>query len=114
MSYKLFLDDLRYPKSTYPEFSGYEDFWKDIKIARSYSDAVDLLNRFGLPEVLMLDYNLGEIHNGMDFVTLFIEIVESDPSMLPADFEYYIHTNSDSGRYLMNEALSALMKKLGR
>ena len=110
MSYKLFLDDIREPEdiSLYRGFT--DDFWDDVEIARSYAEAIKLLRRKGLPDVLMLDYHLGDPeHSGFDVVKYFISMVERNPEDLPKNFKYYIHTDSPKGCEIMEKALEKLL-----
>jgi len=115
MTYKLFLDDIRDPRTTPAYFGFDDDFFKDIAIARSYEEALLIMHRNGLPYVLMLDYHLGDSdHSGLDVVKQFISIAESVPAELSPDFKYYIHTDSPICGMLMEKALKKFLEKTGR
>jgi len=60
MNYKLYLDDIRNPKT-----SGWI-------IVRSYNDAIDIIIRKGIPIEMSLDHDLGENSlSGYDFIKWF-------------------------------------------
>jgi hypothetical protein len=115
MSYKLFLDDRRTPERTepYSKKPPHSNFWDDIKIARTYDDAVEIINEFGAPYMLMLDYFLGDDHFlGIDVVEYFVEYIMEDQSRLPDNFHYHCHTNSDTGARKMSEKLEDMLNKI--
>ncbi|HRQ71037.1 MAG TPA: hypothetical protein PLW78_12115 [bacterium] len=115
MKYKLYLDDIRHPRHT-PEYRDFDrSFFLDIKIARTYDEAVNIMNEHGIPSVLMLDYDLGaDIHLGIDVVNHFISLVKENPSALDPEFIYFVHSNSKAGAALMRETLDNFLKELGR
>lgn len=57
MTYRLFLDDERFP----PEDDG------DWTIARNFDEAVAIVVNHGLPSYMSLDHDLGEDLTGYDF-----------------------------------------------
>ena len=62
MSYKLFLDDVRRPETTYtymelPVFL--EDDWI---IVRNYYAFITLIEKKGMPDVIAFDHDLADIH----------------------------------------------------
>ena len=115
MTYKLFLDDIRDPRTTPAYFGFDDDFFKDMVIARSYDEAAKILHRNGLPYVLLLDYHLGDNnYSGFDVVKHFISKAEIDPSELDPDFKYYIHTDSQVCGLLMEKALKKFLERIGR
>lgn len=113
MKYKLFLDDKRHPRHT-EEYQYFDkEFFEDIKIARTYDEAVNMMNECGIPYVLMLDYDLGEdIHTGLNVVNYFIAMVRQNPFALDPDFEYFTHTDSRAGAVLMKEVLDDFLREI--
>ena len=56
MTYKLFIDDERYPTdNTY-------------LIARSSAEAIHVLNRYGIPESISFDHDLGGEDTSIEFI----------------------------------------------
>lgn len=62
MNYKLFLDDVRTPKTTfsYMEFPIYNEL--NWVIVRNYYAFITIIQNKGLPELLSLDHDLADIH----------------------------------------------------
>lgn len=55
--YKLYLDDLRVPKMTYPTTSN-----SDWTLARNYDEFVKVIEKNGLPFFISFDHDLGTEH----------------------------------------------------
>ena len=62
MSYKLFLDDVRSPKTTYSymELPIYKE--PDWIIVRNYYAFITIIQKKGLPEVVSFDHDLADVH----------------------------------------------------
>lgn len=91
MTWKLFLDDER--------FSPNGDGWI---IARSYKEAVRLIEANDLPSFISFDHDLGNnSKSGLDFAKWFanyiIENNSKEPVYLDEDFGYYVHSQNPVG-----------------
>jgi hypothetical protein len=86
MTYKLYLDDLRTPKS---------DGWV---VVRSYDEAVAYVEANGFPQAVSFDHDLGAgTKTGMDFARYLVE-KDLDRNCMPDNFEYNIHSANPVGR----------------
>ena len=66
MSYWLFLEDVR-ELGTYPCKYSFLDH-KNVKIARSSKEAIEIVREFGLPDFMALDHDLGGTDTTMVFL----------------------------------------------
>src|ERR1044071_4353893 len=82
---KLFLDDLLDPPNGL-------SWW----IARSYEEAVTLVQKHGFPEHVSFDHDLGDGPTGMDFAHYMIEI-DLDHGIMPKNFTYTVHSANPIG-----------------
>jgi len=84
MSYKLFLDDERFPVDD------------TFVIARSYDDAVQLFHLSGFPAYVSFDHDLGSKMTGFDFATFLIN-QDLDNDNMPDGFTWYVHSQNPVG-----------------
>ena len=83
MSWKLFLDDERFPVS------------EDFIIARNYDEAVNLIEKNGIPIFISFDHDLGKSKTGYDFCKYLIDYcIDNNVKMC----EYYVHSQNPVGR----------------
>lgn len=62
MSYKLFLDDVRRPETTY-FYMGLPVFKEpDWIIVRDYNEFISSIEKNGIPEVIAFDHDLADVH----------------------------------------------------
>lgn len=108
MSYRLFLDDYRFPPSG--------EKWI---IARSMKDAQWYVERFGAPYCISFDHDLADDHydttqqheeTGYDFAKWFCQQVMDGRITLPTDFSFRVHSMNPIGaeniRAYMNNFLT--------
>lgn len=91
MGYQLFLDDERLPPND----------GKQWMIARSYAEAVSLVETHGCPEVVSFDHDLGAVDGrvqktGLDFA-MYLVSRDLDADILPDDFFFTIHSQNPVG-----------------
>lgn len=86
MSYSLYLDDERTPKTE-----------RDWVIVRCYDDFVSTVQERGLPSYVSLDHDLGEEKSGYDCVKWFIDHC-IDNEVKPSEVEIHAHTANPVGR----------------
>lgn len=93
MSYNLFLDDIREPSWVYkdPPF-------KQWVVARNYDEAVNIVEKYGFPNLVSLDHDLGDsgTKSGMDFAK-YLVARDLDYHDMPENFEYLIHSSNPAG-----------------
>lgn len=99
MTYKMFIDDERYP----PDDGSY---WY---ICRNYEQVRQCINRLGWPSFISFDHDLGEHEfTGKQIANYLIhrDILVGD---MPDDFSFYVHSQNPIGaeniRALLNNYL---------
>lgn len=85
MTYQLFLDDERFPASG------------EWRIARSYLEAVALMEAFGCPSKISFDHDLGEGPSGFDVAQWLIASDLNDPTFIPESFTFTVHSMNPVG-----------------
>ena len=98
MTYKLFIDDERFPTDS------------TCVIARSSHEAMQVVITRGIPDVILFDHDLGSDDTSMVFLHAFIDHVLGNGILFPRDFTYSIHSQNPVGseniKSLMNSFLS--------
>lgn len=95
-SYKLFIDDERFPVVANNPL---------IIIARNYPAAKEAFEVFGCPSFISFDHDLGQYsQTGYDIAKLLIEMdMDRDGKWMPSDFHFYVHSqNPVGGRNIYN------------
>jgi hypothetical protein len=88
---KMFLDDVRDAKVTYPNES--------MITVRSYEDAVTWIKENGVPSVISFDHDLGDGCTGFDFAKWIVERdIDENSAFIPLDFTYMVHSANPIGR----------------
>ena len=85
MSWKLFLDDERFPKDT------------DWVIARSSSTAIKMVSRWGIPQEISFDHDLGGQDTSMKFLHWLAKALIKKQVSFPVDFVYSVHSQNPVG-----------------
>ena len=85
MTYKLFIDDERFPVT---------DDWI---IARSSKEAIHILYHQGMPSEIAFDHDLGGDDTSMKFCHALFEYMAATPAYVPAGFKYSIHSQNPIG-----------------
>jgi hypothetical protein len=86
LKYNLFLDDIRTPKNG------------EWTIARSFAEAVSIVEKHGYPAHVSFDHDLGDnVPTGMDFAKWLVE-QDLDNQNMPEDFDYTVHSANPPGR----------------
>lgn len=83
---KLFLDDIRpAPDATWT-------------IARTYDEAVAIVDVHGFPDTVSFDHDLGDdIMTGVSFARFLVDL-DLDKATMPASFTYTVHSANPVGR----------------
>lgn len=94
---KLFLDDLRFPlKPTWT-------------IARSYDEAVRLVEQYGFPSKVSFDHDLGDGPTGCDFAHYLINL-DLDKGLMPEHFSFRVHSANPIGAANIEGLLSGYLR----
>lgn len=88
MSYTLYIDDIRNPKT--------QD--SNTFIARSSEEAKSIVLANGLPEVIDFDHDLGGDDTAIVFIHWLVDkFIEDDTMVLPAGFAFWVHSSNPPG-----------------
>jgi hypothetical protein len=94
---KIFLDDIREPP---------DNTWD---VARSYEDALFLVEYLGFPDEVSFDHDLGTEKTGLDFAHFLIEL-DLDTGAMPVQFTYRVHSANPVGRANIEGLLSGYLR----
>ena len=87
MSWKLFLDDERYPVDN------------SMIIARSFDEAVELVMKNGMPVFISFDHDLGpNMKTGFDFVKWMVDAIQDGRVDISDNFCYDVHSQNPIGK----------------
>jgi hypothetical protein len=100
---KLFLDDERFPPND-------GAFWI---IVRDVGEAVTLMEQTGCPGFLSFDHDLGKnVPTGYDLAHWMVERdMDQDGKFIPANFEYYVHSQNPPGAANIKALLDNYLKQ---
>lgn len=107
MTYKLFLDDIRFPPG-----NAYPAEPNEWIIARNMDDAAWYIKYHGIPYFISFDHDLADEHYGLydsaevskaektgyDFAKWFCKYVIDNEIALPDNFDYYVHSMNPVGK----------------
>lgn len=102
MTWKLFLDDERFPAG--------EDDWF---IARTANDAVQQIKIMGMPDFISFDHDLGDGPTGLDFATYMIERMLDQGTKFPKHFGFYVHSMNPIGAANIRSKMESAIKNIG-
>lgn len=120
----LFLDDERYPDSV-----TWIDLDKSVKweIVRSFEEAVQWVEKHGIPNVISFDHDLGEhfheeivndeliigpitAKTGYDFANWLIDY-DMDTNCWPSDFSFTVHSKNPIGAENIKSLINNYLKQ---
>lgn len=88
-AWRLFLDDERFPAE--------KD--KDMIIARSYNEAINLIEQNGCPIFISFDHDLGTDKTGYNVAQWLIhKDIDSEYTFIPKHFTFYVHSQNPIGK----------------
>lgn len=99
MKYALFLDDERIPKTN-----------RRFIIARSYQEAVAIVEEKGLPSYVSFDHDLGAGPSGYDFAKYLVTYFQDHAEVNM--FEWNIHSANPVGAHNINSYLNNFVRYL--
>lgn len=88
MSWKMFIDDERFPVS------------QDFIVVRTVDEAISKIKENGCPEFISFDHDLGNnIPTGYDLAKWLIEEdLNLNGDFLPTNFSFYVHSQNPIGK----------------
>jgi hypothetical protein len=99
--YNLFLDDIRTPKmaSFVNHVSEYKNIYEELKwvVVRSYDEFVAHITKYGLPELISFDHDLGIEH-----IKFYFENGGHENPPNPDNAEFIEKTGKDCATWLVN------------
>ena len=108
MTYKLFLDDYRNPVK--------HEEWV---VARSYSEAVEIIEKQGMPKFISFDHDLAEQHyagdfsgperTGYDFAKWIVDQCLLYGVRLPDGFNFAVHSMNPVGAKNIRDLMESLL-----
>lgn len=99
MSYKLFLDDERFPIT--------QETWV---ICRSFEGFKATILKNGCPNYISFDHDLGDGPTGKDCASWLIEALLDNVLTLPSDFAFYVHSQNPIGAMNIQSLLHNYLK----
>lgn len=105
MTYKLFLDDYRHPKFLAENGYSYNPEGRWV-IARSYQEAINVVESLGMPVFVAFDHDLEDAHydgkegherTGYEFAKWLTEYVDNNNVELDENFNWCVHSMNPSG-----------------
>ncbi len=102
MTYKLFLDDERFP-------AGNDDWF----IARTANDAAHKVTKDGMPISVSLDHDLGDGPTGAEFVIWLIGHMLDEDIKFPSGFVFYVHSMNPVGAANIRHKMETAIKHIG-
>lgn len=102
MTWRLFLDDERFPVR--------EDEWF---IAQDVNEAVQQIILMGLPVYISFDHDLGDGADGADFANWLINFMIDEGLKFPTNFDYFVHSQNPVGAANIRAKMDAAIKHFG-
>lgn len=99
MTYKLFIDDERFPTT------------QDWVITRSSQESIDCLLKNGFPSHIAFDHDLGGTDTSMKFISWLIDYMLDNELHFEPDFTWSIHSQNPVGAENIHQIMSAIVKE---
>jgi len=96
---RLYIDDIRNPKG---EFD---------KITRSSQETINYIERYGCPDHISFDHDLGEDDDAMKIVKWLVEMdIDMGGEFIPEFFEFNVHSANPVGKANIEGYLNSYLK----
>ena len=96
----LYIDDIRTP-----------DFEVDY-IARTSREAIDYIVRYGCPNFISFDHDLGGDDTALEVVKMMINLdLDLEHEFIPDDFTFYVHSANPVGKANIEGYLNAYLRQ---
>lgn len=99
MQYKMFIDDERFPVDS------------DWMIVRSSQEAIDCVVKYGLPQHINFDHDLGGIDTSMKFIGWLIDFMFDNDLKFPLGFTWDVHSQNPVGAKNIRGIMEPLVKE---
>lgn len=103
MSYKLFIDDERFPAENSGEWV----------IVRSSQQAISEVYQNGMPDFISFDHDLGGDDTSMKFLRWLLDELLDGMIAFPVDFCYYVHSQNPVGAENIRSFMEFLLWEFG-
>lgn len=101
MSYKLFIDDERFPVT---------DDWI---VARSSQEAVGVITVYGFPMEIAFDHDLGGDDTSMRFINWLLDQILDENLAIPVGFKYSVHSQNPVGAKNIKDVMDGILYNFG-
>ena len=101
MTYKLFLDDERWPKTT------------DWLLVRSSHQAINAVQLYGMPNEIAFDHDLGGPDTAMHFIWWIVDNHYDNKLEIPVDFKYTVHSQNPIGAANIKHLMDGFLTDIG-
>lgn len=104
MTWNLFIDDERTVSDVtwFPPRFAYKYKGQVWLLAKTYSEALELVHTFGMPSFISFDHDLGEdSHSGYEIAKELVDIDlrTTDPDYkFPVNFDIFVHSKNPVGK----------------
>ena len=100
---KMYIDDIRIPKGHF-----------DV-ITRNSETSKEYMIRYGCPNFISFDHDLGGDDTSIDIVKFMIEMdLDSEGDFIPTDFSWYVHSANPVGSANINGYLKSYITQKGK
>lgn len=123
MTYKLFIDDERFPVGRLPKLKSFlaksslklfgYDIFNFFIIARNYDQVKNIVEKYGIPSYISFDHDLGEEKTGYDIVNFLIEQDLDGSNHFPSKFDFYVHSQNPIGKQNIEKLLNSYIQFKG-
>lgn len=100
MSYKLFIDDERFPADNSGEW----------EIARTSMSAINTVIYLGMPSFISFDHDLYKKDTAIPFINWLTDELIDEKIVLPSDFAYDVHSQNPIGRDNIRSKMDQLIR----
>jgi len=97
---RLYIDDIRDPKGDF-------DF-----VARTSKEAIEYMIRYGCPDFISFDHDLGGYDTALEVVKMMIELdLDMENEFIPRDFTFYVHSANPVGKANIEGYLNTYLRQ---
>ena len=97
MTYKLFIDDERFPVS---------DDWI---VARSSEEAINYVKAYGMPNEIAFDHDLGGEDTSRKFILALQDMLLDKEVVIHSSFKFSVHSQNPIGKSWIESTMKSLV-----
>lgn len=105
MTYKLFIDDERYPPNSWCD--------SEVVIARSSTEAIETIKAKGMPSFISFDHDLGGDDTAVEVVKWIEDECVDNNLRFSEDFWFYVHSQNPIGARNIGHRMANLVEYFG-